>query len=488
MVPPMTKNRRYLICPAILICLIIITIGPTRAGVDFTSFGYRTTMVYSDGSQNRWIMGKSITAIRYSTTAFGLHVGLGISHFRPDGDLRWGYEKASSEFSNSDNLEGGQFSGRIFFEEPQIRTVLSLGNADNRLSGSLDWQHKGGGRDGLSGEIWWPPFKFLRVGIKYGKSYPLPEYSELFYRYKNSSGEIAREGGRINWQAPARLTESRLIFTPLKYLVIESVIREIEFNPELPRPDESTTDSYAGTLEGALNDRRIEARCVIEPGWNIAIEYRHIEADARLKMYDNGQRFAHFGVVKGDATLRFFRMKYYRWFFNLCSGSIEGELKGVIDAWPFVDGLLIFLGERRHFVSEMKADWELYSVGGRLFQYRKLNFELSSDYLHIEPDLRYVTWRPKWFGMGYDDLKSGRLDIFKADLIRLSLKPMLKFDGWQLLLDLSQWIPIAVGKYSDKNSSGTPSGQPSDNGSTTDKNSNNTWGGFSAQLSLVIDF
>jgi len=469
----------------LFICMVITLNDICGMGIDYTRVGYQTTTIYSEDDQNRWKIGESYTEARFTTDAFGLQMGLNIAHSRPDGDLRWGYDETLS-LSDIGNANNGKLSGRMFFRESYIQAVFSLLTPGDKFSTSLGWRYKTRERQEFSAEVWFQPFHMLDLGGKLSQAYPIPVYSELFYTYRNND-VLAREGGRLNWRAPARITEFKLLFSPSERISVESIIQETNFKPETPTNGESPRETYLGVIDGLWYDSRITARYMIKPQWRITLDYRQIGTHARLRLYDGGQKFGHFGVIRTDVRFWSLKTKYYDWEISFQNGHGEGELKGVLEAWPFVDGLLQFLGERRHFIGVANVDWRIVSLGGLIFNSRRLNLNASLDYLHIAPDLRYATWRPKMFGMGYDDLKGGRLDIARADLIRLTLKPVLRFNRWRVEFDISQWIPLSIKKF-DTEQSSSASPEPSPESTKTYDKKKNIWGGFTAAVSLRAEF
>jgi hypothetical protein len=482
---PVIKHRLHTAI-FLFICIVITANNIFGMGIDYTRVGYRTTTVFSEDDQNRWRIGESYAEARFTTDAFGLQMGFNIAHSRPDGDLRWGYNKEVLSLSDIGDANNGKLSGRMFFQEPYIQTVFSLTTPGNKFSTSLGWRHKNRERQEFSGEVWFQPFQTLGAGGKLSKAYPIPVYSELFYTYRNND-VLAREGGKLNWCAPAYITEFKLLFSPLERISVESIIQETNFKPETPTNGESPHGTYLGVFDGLWYDSRITTRYMIKPQWRITLEYRQMGAHARLRLYDGGQKFGHFGVIKADTRYWSLKTKYNNWYMNFRTGSGEGELKGVLEAWPFVEGLLQFLGERRHFVGVADINWKAASFGGRLFDFRRIYLNASLDYLNITPDMRYATWRPKAFGMGFDDLKGGHLDLARADLIRLVLKPVLRFNRWRVEFDISQWIPLLTEKF-DTEQSSSPSPEPSPESAKTSDKKKNIWGGFTAVVSLKAEF
>lgn len=484
---PVIINRLRVIILLVIVCLAVPVFEIARAGIDYTGISYRTTTVFSEGDQNRWWMGESDTRVSLSTINFGLKLKLDISHSRPEGDLRWGYDKETLSLSDIGDSQNGRLSGRIFFQEQYIQSLVSVSALSDKISTSLGWRYLSSDRQEYSAKIWLQPLQNLGVGIKRSNTYPLPSYSELFYTYR-SNGELDREGGKLNWSAPAWVTEFTVNLSLLESINIESVIKEFDFKPQTPVIGESSPGIYLGVIDGLWYDSRISAGYQIKPDRSVALTYRQIGIHNRLRMYDGGQQFANFGIVEADSRIWSFGFEYKNWLLNLQSGFGEGEFKGVLEAWPFVDGLLQFLGERRHFIGVAEVDWRMATLGGPIFDSRRLYLNASLDYLHIVPDLRYATWRPKMFGMGYDDLKGGRLDIIRADLIRLALRPAFRFSRFIIEFDISQWLPLSVKKSESGQEGSAPSPDPSPENPNTSEEKRNLWGGFNATVNVRVEF
>ncbi len=484
---PVTTGRLRVIVLLVIVCLAVPMVNIVRAGVDYTGISYRTTTVFSEGDQNRWWMGEAYTQASYSTENLGLKMRFDFSHSRPEGDLRWGYDKNAPSLSDVGDSQNGQLSGRIFFQEQYIQSLVSVSALSDKISTSLGWRYLSSDRQEYSAKIWLQPMQNLGVGIKRSNTYPLPSYSELFYTYR-SNGELNREGGRLNWFAPAWVTEFTVNLSLLESINIESTIREFDFRPRTPGIGESSPGTYLGVIDGFWYDSRISAGYQTKSDWSVALTYRQIGIHNRLRMYYGGQQFANFGIVEADSRIWSFGFEYKNWLLDFQSGFGEGELKGVVKAWPFVDGLLQFLGERRHFIGVAEVDWRMATLGGPIFDSRRLSLVASLDYLHIVPDLRYATWRPKMFGMGYDDLKGGRLNIIRADLIRLAIKPAFRFSRFIIEFDVSQWLPLSVKKSESKSEAPTPSPEPPPENPKTSEEKRNLWGGFNATVNIRVEF
>jgi hypothetical protein len=486
-VQPYKKTRLHLTVGYILFLLTMLSCNIVLAGVDYTGIGYRTTTVYSEGAKNRWWMGESMTKVRFTTGNFGLTTSLELTHSRPEGDLRWGYDKGALSLSDIGNAENGVLSGRVFFREQSTQSVLTIAAFKEKIATSLGWRYISENRQEYFAGINLKPLQNFSVGFKRGNMYPIPPYSELFYSYLEND-QIQREGGQLNWEAPAWMNEFTADLSLMESIYIESSIREFDFRPRSPEPGESPLGTYLGVIDGLWFDSRVSVEYKTNPVWSVDFMYRQSGIRNHLQMFDGGQQFANFSVIEADISLWSVGFDYKNWRLNFQNGHGEGELGGVVKAWPFVDGLYQFLGERRQFVGIAEADWRLTTLTGELIDSRRLHLKAILDYLYIKPDMSYAHWSPKPpFGIGIEDLKSGQLDITRADLIRLSLMPVIKLGHFGIEFNISQWLPLSVDKL-DKNQEVSTSTPGPDTNSGASKEKSTTWGGFDASVNLIVEF
>ena len=162
-------------------------------------------------------------------------------------------------------------------------------------------------------------------------------------------------------------------------------------------------------------------------------------------------------------------------------GRAEGRVQGVIQAWPFLQGLYRFLGERRHFIVEGKLHWFHASVSSPVWERRNWGMRACLSYLQVKPDFSYASWRPYFIGMGMDDLRSGQLELIRADLLQVQIRPYYKWSQFRIDAQIAQWIPIYTKEKPDPELSTPPSGDSAGDGS-------NVFGGFTASVVLTASF
>jgi len=132
---------------------------------------------------------------------------------------------------------------------------------------------------------------------------------------------------------------------------------------------------------------------------------------------------------------------------------------------------------------EGSLDWTFARVGGRSLRTRQFELQSALNYLRISPDLRYSTWRPAFLGFGVDDLRSGQVDLVRADLIRLELNPRMTWKRWLFDLNVSQWVPIST---RERDESDGPSPPPPDTGEEESRSGGVS--GFSISISVATAF
>jgi hypothetical protein len=478
---PMRKHRLILTGPVFWFIISILNPLSALAGIDYSNFDYRSTTVFIDDDNNRWIMGTSSQTVQASTKARGFRFKLRFNHLLPDGDLRWGTVPSLNSYTDG----SGKFAGRVYFQDESIQTVLTVETLMKNISASFGWRRKAGNRNEVSASIRLQPLKSLRWGLKRSKEHPLPQSSELFYSYMNPDGTPNHEGGKISWAAPAWSTEMNMWVHPLQDITLEWRVKNADIRSREPQFGESSLGTYLGVVDGLYRDGQILARYTKISGLEVIAEYRRINADIRLRGYDGGGLFAYFGLINADGEQWGLRIRRFSWFLHLYSGRADGDMGGTVEAWPFIDGLLRFLGERRQFLAKANINWKFLTAGRQVWHYGNLVLNVSTDYLNVEPDVRFATWRPLMFGLGIDDLRGEHLQLIRADLLRLRINPALRWHSLVAELDVSQWLPISTKKI-DRISE--PGDGPPDTTTQPEKTKTRFWDGFSILFRLRTGF
>lgn len=441
--------------------------------------GYRTDLVYREGDRRQWLLAESYIDVHYSTYALGSSWNLNALHRIPSGDVRWGYYGSpESAPSVTEDSEGGRFSGRTRFREQSSEATLTVQTLRGLIIATTRVRIEENSRTETSTSVRIRPSGKVAAGFTCSRYHLLPSYTELYFDPYSDDGPIGPEGGNLYWEAPIRSTELEVLLNPFVGVQLDLQLQSAKLEPEKPSYGDVPMDTYTGELYGELATKKVTVRRVSKSELTSAVEFSEIDLDFdSLTAHNGGLKFAYFGVIDVHA----YRWKYsiagHSWHAGLHFGHASGELKGVIQAWPFLRGLNRFLGERRHVVLSGKLDWLYATTGASVWNSGCFSLSGTIDYLRIEPDVHYSTWRPLFLGMGMDDLRTGPVtDIAHANLMRLRLNPCLTWHRFSCQLDVSQWIPIAVKRR----------GSPVSPHSAYSGENQHIWGGFSASVVVKL--
>ncbi len=458
--------------------LLTVAASAVRAGVDFTRSGYRSATLFTDGADNHWAGGGSFVEGQFSAGALGQTWRLRVAHVRPESDLHWASGERPVSSGGDDRL-----TGRLLLRKPYVQTTLQMETRGRIMVSSLSYRLLHDSRMEWSAGVEVRPHPRIGGGIRTGRVFPWPAYSELSYEYAGSDQIAAREGGVLHWRGYGQTTDVTLRFMPISGLAIETARRQVRLEPGQPA-DETASGSYSAAVDGFWSEQSFRAEYLLRADWCAVTRYRRLRAETRLRGFSARDVFAHFGVVEAEGLLWSVQLDHADRFLKYLSGHLSGEARGVVEAWPFAEGLMRFLGERRHVAVTGDVTWHLVSAGGRMWDSGRYRIHGVLDFLHIAPDLRYATWRPLLFGFGIDDLENGRFKITAADLIRLQLKPAVRFGNWLLAFEVSQWLPLSVREAVNETSSKTAG----ERGETVSGDGPRTWAGLTLSIQLRSEF
>ncbi|MCX6827114.1 MAG: hypothetical protein NTV06_07620, partial [candidate division Zixibacteria bacterium] len=99
------------------------------------------------------------------------------------------------------------------------------------------------------------------------------------------------------------------------------------------------------------------------------------------------------------------------------------------------------------------------------------------------PDIRYSTWRPIIFGVGIDDLKSGRLGAEKFYLACIHINPEIRFKQMTLTFNMTQWLPLSKKLFKGRSAASSSEGT-----AVADKSNDPRWKGFGFSASLNVQY
>jgi hypothetical protein len=323
----------------------------------------------------------------------------------------------------------------------------------------------------------WQPLQNLSVGTECSQGFPFSFTTDVFAH---------GEGGQLKWLTETSTWKYTINVAPARWWSISSDVRISNVSPVSVEVPLSLPSGYLATCEGLWRQGILRCEIGLYGTAPVTGEYREASADLRLSGFSNGRRFAHFGKVMFSLHLWSVQWARDSLQIKLQSGSAQGDLAGTVESWPFTSGLAQFLGDRRHLVGTGSLSWKSIDLSDRFHIGKPLWLLIGLKYLYLEPDVRYVSWRPLAFGFGVDDLQSGRLEIRDAHLIRLELGPNISFQRWLVKLNVGQWIPILMRKELSPSDSSNSDFKDSDLTDRSDKPYRHNGLSFSASLSLAL--
>ncbi|MBD3403340.1 hypothetical protein GF420_10630 [candidate division GN15 bacterium] len=420
--------------------------------------GYRADHLFYDNEQSQWTFGEAHTTVHLSGPAHGWEWSAESGMRAPEGRLA---------FEDGDN-----FTGTVYANRRSFHNRVGLSSPDGA------WEMQGAVRirearaDDFSGRLEVRPWSILTAGLEIGVQSTLPGVAELYYE---------GEGGRLDLISRATYSTLDLSIDLPLALALSSRSDWGTFQPGSPAAD--FDNPYQAALSGIYRYGDVQVIWAGVAQWEFTAGHRRLEVKARLDAYRDSRSFAHFGKTNLDGYEWSVGVTHHGWSLSAHAGSAEGELAGSAQAWPFVDGLARFLGERRHLIAEGELSWFRAQVSGEKSITPWLELGTRLDLAHVEPSARYVTWRPVALGMGIDDLQSGQLDITSADLARLSFSPTVHWRTIALSLHVSQIVPLHV---ADRDETDGDSGSGGDGTTATATDSRSPHQGFSLAAELQV--
>ncbi len=473
--------------PAAIVVLMtaLFVLGGFRAAWPdgFSSLGHQANMVFTDGDRSRWHLNGSFVETQYSANRAGIDWTANLRRFEPSGDVRWGYFGKEQPVPDNFASNSGRLSGRAFFFEPYTRVSLAMAFPDQsvKAEGEIRLREDDHTESFIAIGVHSNPY--LGMDIRYGRFYPLPSYSELYFTPFENGGIISAEGGKLWWDNPASLTDFSLRAAYPEQAEFVFRIRDIDLSTTKPMYGDIPMGTYTGELYGGWRLR--EGVLTVGPhlGWTHKLHYRQLDLNCdSLTAHDGGLKFAHFGFIEANGHMWSYSAVAHRYELNMNIGRAEGRVQGVLQAWPFLNGLYRFLGERRHFVVEGKLHWSHFAAGAEVWERPRWGMQACLSYLRVKPDFSYASWRPYFIGMGMDDLRSGSLELIRADLLQVKVSPHYKWSLFRIDAQIAQWVPVYSKERPDPESSPAP---PSGDSAGE---SSNVFGGFTASLVLTASF
>ena len=472
---------------AAVICLMLVVIAlaplaTAAAGIDFSRFGYRTDMLYVEGDRRQCQLGDFFSETRFSSKYFGFRGEVDLEYVVPTGRMSFGYYGApEADLSNDIGSDGGRLSGRLNLRRTYLQTRLALSTPANLVSTALEFRASDEERPDITVSVSLQPARFFRLTLSRSKFQPLP--AAVDYRFEPASQDhvVGQELGTIEFQSPARAEKLEVVLTPGRSIKLSYSSQAGRFEPQRPVYGEVSMQTYTSHLYGRWSESHFKATGPIPHVGIAGLAYRRLDLDLdSLTAIAGGLKFAHFGLLKGRGYDWRIEIQRGNWRTNCSWGNVSGRVAGVIQAWPFLDGLYGFLGERRHLIVEGELSWLHLTSSTKLHANRWFDLSGGLEYLRAKPCLTYSSWRPVIIGMGIDDLREDSFDIKRADLVQLKLSPSVKYRAWKLTAEISQWLPLAIDRVSDSGGSGASKG------SDSSEEKVRRWAGFF--FSLVLEF
>lgn len=475
--PKLVRRRAWLAWPVIFVVLPLS--ATASAQLEHAEVGYRASVIYAEGERQEWRLQESFAEAQFSTRRFGLNWDLRLSHIVPTGDLRFGYlgsPESAPVVTNDPN--GGRLSGRIRFQRKRTAGRLTVRPVAGFFSTAVELLVKEDHKSEMRGAFLLRPSRFMSVGVSRRRFQPLPSSVELYFTPYSDDSPMPQQGGDLFWQTQAQSDDITLNVMPSDRTRISVRSGVANLVHDRPKYGDAPMGTYTAHYYGEWSELQIKAGQALKSGLTSSLDLLWIDLKMdSLVALDGGLKFAHFYRVEAHGFCGKYDLKYFDWHASISAGSAEGEISGVVQAWPFLEGLYHFLGERRHVVVGGQLSWVRASTASRLFRSGPFRLDGEVDYMRIKPDITYNTWRLAVLGMGKDDEREGDLGFSRADLIRLRLSPCFTHGPWRLLVDVSQWVPLSTAK-TEAGSETTP----------TSGGGDSVWGGFFLFAALGANF
>ena len=464
----LTLKATTVIC-ALLFTLPLVTAGEQAKLVPDPPFTlqmaseYRLDNLIDVGNKGGWNLKKSYYKVSFSRQLRSWDWILSVRRTELGGDIAYdGIDKLNVLIQPTPN----RIQGDLLVKSKQI----------DLTTGSW-WRTAAGNKSEGGLYVTWHPTRALLGGLGYSRRHPLSYNMELYY---------LQEGGQMEWKAPLSTWSFNINFVPMNGWAFVSTASRAEFLPVEPEVNAPSGGTYSATIDGIVRGRSFRVETIPGKGVSCALEMRELSAEVLILGYAGGLRFAHFGQAHFSYESWTLEMRYGEQKFDFQRGTGEGDLAGAVEAWPFVSGLARFLGERRHLVTTGRANWYRLRLSDEFAIGRRLRLNTVGQFVRVNPDFRYVTWRPLAFGMGIDDLQSGRLEITRADLLQITISPKLHVRKWTLNTAVSQWVPLSITKIENPSSGADFPSNGNEDTNHSSGNSAHDGFSFSAALSFSI--
>jgi hypothetical protein len=190
----------------------VFVLGGIRAAWSdgFSSLGHQANMVFTDGDRSHWHLNGSFVESQYSVSRAGIDWTTNLRRFEPSGDIRWGYFGKEQPTPDNFASNSGRLSGRAFFFEPYTRASLAMTfpSQSIKAEGEIRFREDDHTESFIAFGVHSNPY--LGMDIRYGRFYPFPSYTELYFTPFDDGSIISAEGGKLWWDNPATMTDFSL--------------------------------------------------------------------------------------------------------------------------------------------------------------------------------------------------------------------------------------------------------------------------------------
>lgn len=307
----------------------------------------------------------------------------------------------------------------------------------------------------LSARVWLQPVNSLGLGWDAGTLERWPtEWAAL----------IEGEGGAVFLDGDLRRNRWITDFKPNPSWHITGKVDDVQLAADPPASGK--TGEFTLQPTGLLLQRQLQVTHRPWPGGiTFGFQMSNGDVTGQVRGYTEGLRFGQMGVL--EATWHSWQLSAasgsrVSWTAAVSGGAAELFTSGVIKFWPFSEGLVELLGQRRHVEISGRVTWWQAGGGISVTPVRILRLEAGLDCYRIQPELSLFSWQPLLFGLGVSDPAWEQLEISRVDLGSLRVGTnWTPVRGIQLHVSARQWFPFAIVKTGPSQSGPSTPAPPS---------------------------
>jgi hypothetical protein len=173
-----------------------------------------------------------------------------------------------------------------------------------------------------------------------------------------------------------------------------------------------------------------------------------------------------------------------RWLFDIEHARVSGAVRAEIEGWPFLDGLLTFLGTRRVFKGTAAMEWVGAHAGWER-SFGRTRSRAGIEWFGGRGNYRIKSWRPSFLVFGQSDVRDDRRTFDRAMLGLVSFGLTREIGSVQIGADIRQAV---YGRITSSGAASTDgdAGSPGSGGHIGDSGGRNWPGGTEAALRVTI--